>query len=385
MITADTIATGRELLRPGWIDVQGAVVRAVGAGVPPRPADLALGAVTVVPGFVDIHVHGGGGGAFPADPPDIEAATATAVDLHRRHGTTTMIASLVTAQPADLMAQVTAMAELVRSGLVAGVHLEGPWLAAERCGAHELSALRDPDPAELDRVLAAGGGTIRMVTLAPERTGGLAAIRRIVDAGAVAAVGHTEATYAQARAAVDAGATVATHLFNAMRPVHHREPGPALALMQDPRVTVELITDGVHLHPALYREVSRSVGPHRVALVTDAMAAAGMPDGAYRLGSLAVDVVDGVAKVAGTDTIAGSTATMDHVFRYAVTNSGLPRDDALLAAVRQSSVNPARALGLAEAGLAVGSAADLVVLDGGLAVTGVLRHGSWVRQPVADG
>jgi len=385
LITADTIATGRELLRPGWIDVQGAVVRAVGAGVPPRPADLALGAVTVVPGFVDIHVHGGGGGSFPADPPDIEAATATAVDLHRRHGTTTMIASLVTAQPADLMAQVTAMAELVRSGLVAGVHLEGPWLAAERCGAHELSALRDPDPAELDRVLAAGGGTIRMVTLAPERTGGLAAIRRIVDAGAVAAVGHTEATYAQARAAVDAGATVATHLFNAMRPVHHREPGPVLALMQDPRVTVELITDGVHLHPALYREVSRSVGPHRVALVTDAMAAAGMPDGAYRLGSLAVDVVDGVAKVAGTDTIAGSTATMDHVFRYAVTNSGLPRDDALLAAVRQSSVNPARALGLAEAGLAVGSAADLVVLDGGLAVTGVLRHGSWVRQPVADG
>ena len=385
MITADTVVTGRELLRPGWIDIDAGLVRAVGAGVPPRPADLALGAVTVVPGFVDIHVHGGGGGAFPADPPDIEAATATAVDLHRRHGTTTMIASLVTAQPADLMVQVTAMAELVRSGLVAGVHLEGPWLAAERCGAHELSALRDPDPAELDRVLAAGGGTIRMVTLAPERTGGLAAIRRIVDAGAVAAVGHTEATYAQARAAVDAGATVATHLFNAMRPVHHREPGPVLALMQDPRVTVELITDGVHLHPALYREVSRSVGPHRVALVTDAMAAAGMPDGAYRLGSLAVDVVDGVAKVAGTDTIAGSTATMDHVFRHAVTNSGLPRDDALLAAVRQSSVNPARALGLAEAGLAVGSAADLVVLDGGLAVTGVLRHGSWVRQPVADG
>ena len=384
MITADTIATGRELLRPGWIDVQGAVVRAVGAGVPPRPADLALGAVTVVPGFVDIHVHGGGGGAFPADPPDIEAATATAVELHRRHGTTTMIASLVTAQPAELMAQVSTMAELVRSGLVAGVHLEGPWLAAERCGAHELSALRDPDPAELDRVLAAGGGTIRMVTLAPERTGGLAAIRRIVDAGAVAAVGHTEATYAQARAAVDAGATVATHLFNAMRPVHHREPGPVLALMEDPRVTVELITDGVHLHPALYREVSRSVGPHRVALVTDAMAAAGMADGAYRLGSLAVDVVDGVAKVAGTDTIAGSTATMDHVFRYAVANSGLPRDDALLAAVRQSSVNPARALGLAEAGLAGGAAADLVVLDAELAVTDVLRHGSWVTLPGTD-
>ena len=207
------------------------------------------------------------------------------------------------------------------------------------------------------------------------------AIRRIVDAGAVAAVGHTEATYAQARAAIDAGATVATHLFNAMRPVHHREPGPVLALMEDPRVTVELITDGVHLHPALYRDVQPQRGPDRVALVTDAMAAAGMADGAYRLGSLAVDVVGGVARVAGTDTIAGSTATMDQVFRYAVANSGLPEGEAMLAAVRQSSVNPARALGLPAAGLAIGASADLVVLDTELAVTGVLRHGAWVVEP----
>ncbi len=380
LITAETVVTGRELLRPGWIEVDRGLLQGVGAGEPPRRADLELGAVTVVPGFVDMHVHGGGGGMFPTtDPAEMAGATATAVILHRRHGTTTMIASLVTAHPVELLAQVRGMAEQVQSGQVAGIHLEGPWLAAERCGAHELSALRDPDPDELDRVLAAGDGTIRMVTLAPERKGGLAAIRRIVDAGAVAAVGHTEATYAHARAAIDAGATVATHLFNAMRPVHHREPGPVLALMEDPRVTLELITDGVHLHPALYRDVSRSAGPDRVALVTDAMAAAGMADGAYRLGSLAVDVVGGVARVAGTDTIAGSTATMDHVFRYAVTNSGIPRDDALLAAVRQSSVNPARALGLPEAGLAVGSAADLVVLDAQLTVTGVLHHGSWVE------
>ena len=261
LITAETVVTGRELLRPGWIDVDRGRLRGIGAGAPPRPADVELGAVTVVPGFVDMHVHGGGGGMFPTtDPAEIAGATATAVDLHRRHGTTTMIASLVTAHPVELLAQVRGMAEQVRSGLVAGIHLEGPWLAAERCGAHELSALRDPDPDELDRILAAGDGTIRMVTLAPERTGGLAAIRRIVDAGAVAAVGHTEATYAQTLAAVDAGATVATHLFNAMRPVHHREPGPVLALMEDPRVTLELITDGVHLHPALYREVCRSVG-----------------------------------------------------------------------------------------------------------------------------
>ena len=379
LITAETVVTGRELLRPGWIDVDRGRLQGIGAGAPPRPVDVDLGAVTVVPGFVDIHVHGGGGGMFPTtDPAEIDGATATTVDLHRRHGTTTMIASLVSAHPVELLAQVRGMAEQVRSGLIAGIHLEGPWLSAERCGAHELSALRDPDPAELDRVFAAGNGTIRMVTLAPERTGGLAAIQRIVDAGAVAAVGHTEATYAQALAAVDAGASVATHLFNAMRPVHHREPGPVLALMEDPRVTVELITDGVHLHPALYREVCRSVGPDRVALITDAMAAAGMADGAYRLGTLAVDVINGIAKVSGTDTIAGSTATMDQVFRNAVIHSGLPREAALLAAVRESSVNPARALGLPEAGLVVGAAADLVVLDAQLTVTRVLLHGSWI-------
>ena len=209
----------------------------------------------------------------------------------------------------------------------------------------------------------------------------MTAIRRIVDAGVVAAVGHTEATHDQTRAAIDAGATVGTHLFNAMRPINTREPGPVIALLEDPRVTVELITDGVHVDPALYRHVCRTAGPDRVSLVTDAMAAAGMPDGRYWLGPLAVDVVDGVARVAGTPTIAGSTATMDHQFRFAVDNSGLPRDEALTSVVRQASINPARALGLPCTGLAPGATADLVVLDDDLAVTGVLRRGSWVVDP----
>ena len=238
--------------------------------------------------------------------------------------------------------------------------------------------MRDPDPAEIDRVLDAGAGAIRMVTLAPERDGALAAIERIVDAGVVAAVGHTEATYEQTRAAIAAGATVGTHLFNAMRPINTREPGPVIALLEDSRVTVELITDGVHVDPALYRHVVHSAGPDRVSLITDAMAATGMADGVYHLGPVAVDVVDGVARVAGTDTIAGSTATMDRLFRFAVTHSGLPRDEALMLAVRQASINPARALGLPCAGLVPGAAADLVVLDADLAVTGVLHQGSWV-------
>jgi N-acetylglucosamine-6-phosphate deacetylase len=378
LITADTLLTGRELLRPAWIELEGGTVHALGSGPPPRPADRDLGSVIVVPGFVDTHVHGGGGASFSAASP---ADTATAVGLHLRHGTTTLVASLVTAEPVDLIRQVGELADEVRSGVIAGIHLEGPWLATERCGAHEPSLMRDPDPEELDHVLAVGGGAIRMVTVAPERVGALAAVRRIVDAGVVAAVGHTDATYEQTRAAIAAGATVGTHLFNAMRPIDHREPGPVIALLEDPRVTVELITDGVHVDPALYRHVCRSMGPDRVSLVTDAMAAAGMADGRYWLGPLAVDVVAGVARVAGTNTIASSTATMDRQFRFAVTHSAFPRDEALMAAVRQASINPARAVGLPYPGLVPGAAADLVVLDADLAPTGVLRHGSWVIEP----
>jgi N-acetylglucosamine-6-phosphate deacetylase len=241
--------------------------------------------------------------------------------------------------------------------------------------------MRDPDPAEVDRLLAAAQGAIRMVTIAPERAGAAAAFRQIAAAGVVAAVGHTDASYEQTCAAIDAGATVATHLFNAMRPIGTREPGPVIALLEDPRVTVELITDGVHVDPAVYRHVVRSAGPDRVSLVTDAISAAGMADGAYDLGALTVDVVAGVARVAGTQTIAGSTATMDHQFRFAMRHSGLPNDEALMAAVRQTSINPAVALGLAAPGLVPGARADMVVLDPELAVIGVLRRGSWVVCP----
>ena len=375
LITAERIVTGTGVLSPGWLEITGTVVTALGSGAPAGVPEHELGSVTVVPGFVDMHTHGGGSGAFPEATAESSVASR---DLHRRHGTTTMIASLVSAHPAELLRQTSVLAEQVQDGLLAGIHLEGPWLSSHRCGAHEPSALRNPDPAEVDRVFAAGRGTIRMVTIAPELDGALSAIRQMVDAGAVAAIGHTDASYEQARAGVEAGARAATHLFNAMRPLHHREPGPIAALVEDPRVTVELINDGVHLHPALYRNVTEWVGPDRVALITDAMAAAGMSDGAYTLGALDVDVTDGVARVAGTDTIAGSTATMDLVFRNAVLGCGLDREAALQLAVKQACLNPARAMGLDAGDLVVGGPADLVVLDDDLRVTGVLHRGTWV-------
>ncbi|HMQ36886.1 MAG TPA: N-acetylglucosamine-6-phosphate deacetylase [Micropruina sp.] len=375
LITAERIVTGTGVLSPGWLEVTGTVVTALGSGAPAGVPEFGLGDVTIVPGFVDMHTHGGGSGAFPEASAESSLASR---DLHRRHGTTSMIASLVSAHPAELLHQVSVLAEQVQDGLLAGIHLEGPWLSSHRCGAHDPTSLRDPDPAELDAVFAAGRGTIRMVTIAPELDGALPAIARMTDAGAVAAIGHTNAGYEQARAGIEAGARAATHLFNAMRPLHHREPGPIAALVEDPRVTVELINDGVHLHPALYRNVTDWVGPDRVALITDAMAAAGMSDGAYTLGALDVDVTDGVATVAGTDTIAGSTATMDLVFRNAVLGCGLDREAGLRLAVRQACINPARTMGLDAGDLVVGGPADLVVLDDDLRVTGVLHRGAWV-------
>ena len=380
VVAAARVVAGTVVHAPGWVSHEHGVITGIGAGRPDRPDDD-LGDAILVPGFVDIHVHGGGGGAFTTRDP---ASALRAVDTHRRHGTTTTMASLVTASPADLLASVSMLAELYRDGVVAGVHLEGPWISPLRCGAHDRRQLRDPSAAEIDRLLTAADGAVAMVTIAPELTGAPEAIRRFTDAGVVAAVGHTDCSFSVADAAIEAGARVATHLFNAMRPIHHRDPGPIVALLDDPRVTVELIADGIHLDPALYRHVSRTVGSDRVALVTDAMAAAGLGDGGYRLGAMAVDVRDGVARIAGADTIAGSTTTMDQLFRNAVGGPPTdgPTDAALLHAVRQTATNPARVLGRTDIGaLEPGRRADVVVLDADLHVTGVIVGGD---QPVSS-
>lgn len=371
-----TLANGR-LVTPdgivdGWLETAGATITAFGPGEPPRPADRDVAGQWVVPGFVDIHVHGGGGADFTTASAE---QARRIVALHRRHGTTTMLASLVTADVETMAASIDALAGLVDEGELTGIHLEGPFLAPARRGAHDAALLRVPEPDVVDRLVSAGPTRVRMVTLAPEQPAAIDAVRRLVDFGVVVAVGHTDATYDQTRAAIDAGATVGTHLFNAMRPVLHREPGPVPALLEDDRVTVELICDGVHLHPAAIRWVLRTASARRVALVTDAMAAAGAGDGDYLLGHLTVRVRDGVARQPD-GTIAGSTLTMDRAFRCVV-DAGASVEEA----VTMASTTPAEALGLADeiGSITVGRAADLVVLDRTLHVAAVMVKGSWIE------
>lgn len=352
----------------GWVEVDGERILATGAGEPPRPADLTVDG-TVVPGYVDAHTHGGGGASFVTEDPEV-ALVATAA--HRRLGTTSMVASLVTGAYPDLQRQVACLAGLVEAGELLGIHLEGPWLAPEFKGAHPPQLLVDPEPAAVAALLETGRGTVKMATIAPERPGAMESIRLMTEGGCLAAVGHTNADFDITVAAIEAGARGATHLFNAMPGLKHRDPGPVLALWRDPRVIVELVMDGVHVRPELVAWVM-ATAPGRVALVTDAMAAAAHADGDYILGELAVEVRDGVARLAGQDTIAGSTLTLDRAVRNAVA-AGV----GLVEAVRAASTVPADYLGLGSVGrIAAGKRADLIVLDDDLVVTRVMWRGAW--------
>lgn len=371
LLSADRVVLPTGSVERGWVGTNGDRITRAGGGDPPATVDRHLPG-TLVPGFVDTHSHGAGGAAFTSGDP-VEAATVLAT--HRAHGTTTMMASLVTDTIERLEQSVRALAPLVRSGGLAGIHLEGPWLSADHCGAHDPALLRAPHPAEVAHVLDAGDDTVRMVTLAPELAGGLDTVALLADRGVIAAIGHTDATDAVTRRAIDVGARLATHLFNAMRPIHHREPGPVLALVEDPRAFVELIADGIHLHPETLRWAATSA-PHRFVLVTDAMAAAGAADGDYDLGRALVLVRDGVARLASNGAIAGSTLTMDRAVRYAVQVVGLPLD----AVVEAATSTPARLHGLADVGaIEPGRRADLVLLDDTLHVVDVMRAGTWLE------
>jgi N-acetylglucosamine-6-phosphate deacetylase len=375
LIAEGRLATGDKVVDNGWLETDGTEISAVGAGAPPHEPDLTLGGAWVVPGFVDLHSHGGGGASVSgAEPSDVR----TFADTHLQRGTTSTLASLVSADYDALEADVRTLAALTREGVIAGSHLEGPWLSPARCGAHDPSVLREPTPDAVSRLLDAGGGTVRMVTLASELAHGIEAVQTIASRGVIAAIGHTDATYEVTKAAVDAGATVATHVFNGMAPFHQRHPGPAVALLEDDRVTVELICDGIHLHAAAVRLAHAVAGAGRVALITDAMAAAAAGDGDYRLGDREVRVEQGVPRLVAGGAIAGSTLTMDRAFRWAVAEGGF----SMLDAVRATSMNPARLLGLKRLGaLRTGLQADLVVLTNALEVRGVMTRGTWAVSP----
>ncbi|MEU0567773.1 N-acetylglucosamine-6-phosphate deacetylase [Nonomuraea sp. NPDC005983] len=372
---ADARIVTSEGVHDGWLTIEDGRITHIGRGSAPRDGH-SLGGRHVVPGFVDIHNHGGAGGSFPTGEQD---RAREAVALHERHGTTTMIASLVTGTTDELAAAASSLAELCDEGLLAGVHFEGPYISKARCGAHNPALLREPTPQEFATLVEAGRGHVRMLTIAPELPGALDTIRAAVAQGVIAALGHSDATFEQTLEGVEAGASVATHLYNAMPALGHRAPGPVAALLEDERVTVELINDGVHVHPAMLRLAFDVAGPRRTALITDAMAATGMGDGTYVLGSMEVTVTDGVARLVEGGSIAGSTLTMDVAFRRAVREVGL----SLPEAVQVASLTPARVLGLdGEVGsIAVGRFADLVVLDNSLEVAGVMKRGSWITEP----
>jgi N-acetylglucosamine-6-phosphate deacetylase len=343
----------------------------------------------ILPGLVDVHCHGGAGHGFPeADPPGMRDAA----DHHLRHGTTTLLGSLVSA-PADLLVErVRALLPLVASGDLAGIHLEGPFLSAARCGAQDPRSLVPGDPALLHRLLETGEGAIRSVTLAPETARLTELLGVLAAADVTPSFGHTDASAVETHAAITAvgGRRLgATHLFNGMPPLHSRAPGPVaacLAAAARGAMVVELVGDGVHLADETVATVFDLLGGDRIALVTDAMAAAGMPDGRYPLGPMTVDVVGGVARLAGDagtiGAIAGGTARLIDVLRRTVLDAGVSLPEAVTAA----TATPARLLGLdSEIGDVVpGRRADLLITDEGLQPHAVLRAGRWIVPPPTD-
>jgi N-acetylglucosamine-6-phosphate deacetylase len=373
------VVARRRVLDPGWVSITDDRIVGVGTGDPPTGGDEVhdLDGRYVLPGFVDVHMHGGGGAQITTDDPEEILA---AVAFHRGHGTTRTLASLVTDQLDRMAASVRTIAGLMHDDAAAasivGIHLEGPFLNPAKRGSHHKEYLLAPDVAALRHLLAAGEGSVRVVTLAPELPGGMELLREAVSAGVIAAVGHTDATFDQARDAFATGATLATHLFNAMRHFHHRDPGPAGAALANDAVTCELINDGFHVHEDAVRIALAAAGPDRIALVTDATPAAGMTDGDFHLGPVPVFARDGKVTLADGG-IAGSTLTMDAAVRHAVRRVGVPITDAATAA----ATTPAALLGIADrtGSIQPGKDADLAILSTDLHTEAVISRGALVH------
>jgi N-acetylglucosamine-6-phosphate deacetylase len=381
---ASRILTPEEEISDGVIVVEADHIVSIGhrdqIRVPPGAIDYVATGSTIVPGFLDLHIHGAGGhDVMEANPRALDQITSTVA----RYGTTSIVATTVTAPVDETCSSLAGIARYIRSHEIAeqggplaaeilGIHLEGPFISKARRGAHPSDSIAMPSVEMLDKFLKASDGLVKIVTLAPELPGAMAVIESALAAGVVVAIGHTDADYEQSRAAIQAGARHAAHVYNAMRPFSHRDPGVIGAILTDPEVTAEIIADGVHVAGPAIQVLLGAKGFDTVLLVSDGMAATGMPDGKYRLGNFDVSVHGGVCRNA-EGRLAGSTLTLDYALRNIVA-LGLPFADA----VRMATVLPARRLGLAgkKGILAVGADADLVVLTPELRIAGVMTRGA---------
>ncbi len=386
LLHVDRALTPTEEIRDAGILVEDTAIREIGPRaalrVPPSAPEVRAAGLTAVPGFVDVHIHGAGGHDVMEGTREALGAVAAMV---ARHGTTSFLATTVTASKETTCRSVEGIARYIESNCftwnnsacaeILGIHFEGPFINAARRGVHPFEWLAPPSAELLGRFLSAARGKARILTLAPELPGATPCIDAAREAGLVVALGHTDATYEQARAAIARGARHAAHVYNAMRPFSHRDTGVIGAVLTSPEVTAELIADGVHVEEAAMRILLQSKGIDRVILVSDGTAASGMPDGTYTLGTFEVTVSGGVCRNA-EGKLAGSTLTLDRALRNIVA-LGVPLADAL----RMLTLNPARLLGLEgeKGALRPGADADIVLLDEDLCVSNVWTRGSPLR------
>jgi N-acetylglucosamine-6-phosphate deacetylase len=400
-IYASRILTPQEQLADSVILTENGRITAIGhrdeVKIPSGAIDYVAAGMTVVPGFVDVHIHGAGGhDVMEATPAALDCITSTVA----RYGTTSILATTVTASVDETCRSLQGIAEYIRAhekhenieanveagveqqnpepgtpdlaAEILGIHLEGPFISKARRGVHPPDAIARPSVEILDKFRAASDGLIRIITIAPEIPGALDLIRYAVSNGIVAAIGHTDANFEQTQAAIQAGARHSVHFYNAMRPFSHRDPGVIGAILTEPDVTAEVIADGIHVAGPAIQVLLGTKGFDTVLLASDATAATGMPDGNFRLGNFEVMVKDGVCRNS-EGKLAGSTLTLDRALRYIVA-LGVP----LVDAVRMATILPARRISLAgkKGIIAVGADADLVVLTSDLRVVGAMTRGA---------
>ena len=348
IIQASAAVVDGSLLDQVWIETSKGLITSINKGRHDFP-DVSTDGV-LIPGFIDIHCHGGAGSYF-SDASKVRDV----IKIHKDHGTTGIVASLVTENIEDLKAQIAALVPFYKSGEILGIHLEGPYLSHARCGAHEPSLLINPDVAEIKELIEVGAGAISMITIAPELPGAIEAIKYLSAAGIKVAIGHTDGNFTDAAAGTNAGASIVTHFMNAMSK-EKIEGSISSFVLVDERLSVELILDGHHVPFNTASEIVQAIGD-RIVLVTDAMAAAGSVDGNYSIGKLAVTVQNSVARLQSNGALAGSTLTMDKAFVNAINECGVSIEQA----VSMCSTNPAKALGVKDRGsIEVGMRADLL-------------------------